>query len=487
MKKIIFALLIIYSSLLIVNAQWQPDARLSNDINDSYTSYNNALCVASSGNIVHVVWFDNYSGGVYYKRSNDAGISWGAAIRLNDFHSNTFYYYPSISVSGSDVHVIYVRNHNAYDIVSYKRSTDGGVTWGSEIQVTSTTNSSQFPSISVSGLEVHAVWQFWTSPARQIQYVHSTDRGASWGALTQLTNSPGNLSFPSVSVSGLTVHIIWYSYDNGIYYKRSTDGGTSWLAETRLSSNQAISKSPSVTLSGSLVYVVWQDYRDLNCEIYYKRSTDAGSGWGADSRLTNAPDSSVYPSVTASGQIVHVVWQDNRVGNWEIYYKRSTDGGTSWGADSRLTNNSANSQYPSMSISGSAVNVIWQDNRDGNYEIYYKRDPTGNLIGIKSINSEIPKEFSLYQNYPNPFNPTTKIRFAIPSAGAQYIEHVQLIIYDILGKELSTLVNEQLNPGTYEVEWPAPTGNASNYPSGVYFYKLISNQFTETKKMVLVK
>jgi uncharacterized delta-60 repeat protein len=98
-------------------------------------------------------------------------------------------------------------------------------------------------------------------------------------------------------------------------------------------------------------------------------------------------------------------------------------------------------------------------------------------IGISPISSGVPDKFALYQNYPNPFNPVTKIKFDIP--GAQISN---LCIYDILGREITTLVNESLKTGTYEVEW-----DAADYPSGVYYYKLIAGDFIETKKMVLIK
>ncbi len=103
------------------------------------------------------------------------------------------------------------------------------------------------------------------------------------------------------------------------------------------------------------------------------------------------------------------------------------------------------------------------------------------LVGINPISSEIPKYFSLSQNYPNPFNPVTKIKFSIPpSKGAKGM--TRLIIYDMLGREIATLLNEGLQPGTYEVEW-----DGSNFSSGVYFYKLITAEYSETKKMVLIK
>jgi len=98
-------------------------------------------------------------------------------------------------------------------------------------------------------------------------------------------------------------------------------------------------------------------------------------------------------------------------------------------------------------------------------------------VGIKNISSEVPKDFSLSQNFPNPFNPTTNIRFALPKAG-----FVKLAVFDILGREVETLVNEDLIAGSYNADW-----NASKYSSGVYFYKLETEGFAETKKMVLTK
>jgi photosystem II stability/assembly factor-like uncharacterized protein len=102
---------------------------------------------------------------------------------------------------------------------------------------------------------------------------------------------------------------------------------------------------------------------------------------------------------------------------------------------------------------------------------------TGGVVGINPIGGNIPQSFSLHQNYPNPFNPSTKIKFDIPKGSL-----VKLKIYDMLGREVATLVNEKLNPGTYEYEW-----NGINLPSGVYFYKIEAENFIETKRMVLIK
>ncbi len=96
---------------------------------------------------------------------------------------------------------------------------------------------------------------------------------------------------------------------------------------------------------------------------------------------------------------------------------------------------------------------------------------------VNPFGTNIPSVYSLSQNYPNPFNPSTKINFAIPKQGL-----VTLKIYDILGREVRTLVNEVKSAGSYTIDF-----NASEFSSGVYFYKLESNSFTDIKKMMLIK
>ena len=124
-----------------------------------------------------------------------------------------------------------------------------------------------------------------------------------------------------------------------------------------------------------------------------------------------------------------------------------------------------------------------------------KKDSTTQIIEVDKLTSVqedegiIPKEFVLYQNYPNPFNPSTTIKFSIPSVGAEHVQplHVLLKVYDLLGREVATLVNEEKPPGNYEVTFSAEGGGATNLPSGVYFYTLRAGDFLETKKMLLMK
>ena len=475
MKSLLLVILI----PIITYTQWQPDFRLTNSAGSSSTSNNNSWSIAASGNVVHVVWYDNRDGNyeIYYKRSSDGGSSWGTDTRLTN--NSSLSYNSSVSLSGSTVHIVWQDNRDGNHEIYLKRSTDEGLSWGTDTRLTNNSSVSNNPVVSVAGTALHLVWYDNRDGSYEIYYKRSTDNGVSWGADTRLTNNSFS-NTPSISVSGSLIHVVWQDFrdsDDEIYYKRSTDGGVSWGADTRLTNNTGESLYPAVSVSGSAVNVVWRDDRDGNTEIYYKRSTDGGVSWGTDTRLTNNSSLSSLPSIIVSGSAGHVVWHDDRDGNYEIYYKRSSDGGVSWGADTRLTNNSSFSGYASFSLSGSAVHVVWLDSRDGNDEIYYKRDPNGNVVGITNINSEMPREFILEQNYPNPFNPTTNLEFRIADFG-----FVNLTIYDAMGRTVETLQNGDMKPGVYEAEW-----NASSYPSGVYFYRLSSGSFTETKKMLLVK
>ncbi|MBK8983446.1 MAG: T9SS type A sorting domain-containing protein [Ignavibacteria bacterium] len=107
---------------------------------------------------------------------------------------------------------------------------------------------------------------------------------------------------------------------------------------------------------------------------------------------------------------------------------------------------------------------------------------SGSPLSVISTSAFLPEKYYLKQNYPNPFNPVTKIKFGIQPDLKYETQDVKLVILDVLGKEVASLVNEKLQAGSYEVEW-----NAENFPSGTYFYKLSSNVFSDSKRMFLIK
>ena len=145
--------------------------------------------------------------------------------------------------------------------------------------------------------------------------------------------------------------------------------------------------------------------------------------------------------------------------------------------------------YAGINAFQNSVPVIVDLNNDGDKDLMLGNIKGGlyyyenwDVFGIQQIGSEIPNTFSLYQNYPNPFNPSTKIKFDVKSIGKSEKAKINLVIFDIQGKEVIKLVDSELAPGTYEVDF-----DASSLPSGVYFYKLLSGKFSESKRMVLVK
>ena len=468
-------------------AQWQADVRLTNDPAASTPTFNNSWTLAANGNYLHIVWTDQRNNDIeiYYIRSTDGGISWEADKRLVDsLTDNQSSLTPSIAVSGSFVHVVWEDSRDGNAGLYYKRSIDHGESWGADVRLSENEGVSKNPSISVNGLNIHAAWEDYRDTGLfgypEIYYKRSTDGGISWGADTRLTNDPAESYQPSVSASGNFVHISFHDNRNGqdmdLFYKRSTDGGASWQADVRLTNGPANSVCHSIASTGSMVHIVGQDLGS-QFDIHYIRSADGGVSWGADTLMTVNSGSSESPSVSVSEQLLHIVWQDNSSGNWEIFYKRSTNGGVSWEQDINITNNTSSSHYPFIAVSGMNIHTVWMDNRDGNYEVYYKRNPTGNVIGISGNGSAVPEGFLLEQNYPNPFNPTTVINYSVPKNS-----FVTIKIYDLLGREVKTLVSSDHIAGNY-----TETFDGSDLASGVYCYVMYSDSYVKSKKMILVK
>ena len=186
-----------------------------------------------------------------------------------------------------------------------------------------------------------------------------------------------------------------------------------------------------------------------------------------------------------------MIYYDNRnisTDSMDVYLSRSTNGGDSW-TDYRINDHrfvpktvtgavGSGNQGDNIGITsvGNKLWPVWMDDHTGNYQIWTAAVDV-NSIGVTQIITEVPEGFFLTQNYPNPFNPTTNLEFGISKLG-----FVSLKVYDLLGKEVTTLVNEIKPAGLYEVEF-----DGSILPSGIYYYKLEAGSFSETKKMLLIK
>lgn len=141
---------------------------------------------------------------------------------------------------------------------------------------------------------------------------------------------------------------------------------------------------------------------------------------------------------------------------------------------------------------GQPLNLTWKSPADGGFytkisayvgifiqdiSTYNTHSIDTNTVSVSQLSSVIPSDYKIYQNYPNPFNPSTKIKFDIPQNAK-----IKLTVFDISGKETEVLLNDNLSAGSYEFKW-----DASKYSSGVYFYRLQTEDFTETKRMLLIK
>jgi hypothetical protein len=253
----------------------------------------------------------------------------------------------------------------------------------------------------------------------------SSNNGANW-----LQTSLNDKNIYSLTKSGNYL----FAGGDGIYV--STNNGTNWSLSSGNLSSWALASNDNYIYTG-------------NNGVYL--STNNGENW----------------TQTLSNNVsVHslVVYNNNVFAGGGFWV--STDNGTTW---TERIEGMGNLYVNTLCISNGYVFAgtsfgIW-------------RRPLSELVGIQSISNEIPQEFTLFQNYPNPFNPVTTIQFDLPKSG-----FVEMIIYDINGRVITKLVQQQMNAGSYSADW-----DASNYPSGVYFYKLESGNFTESKRMVLVK
>jgi hypothetical protein len=360
-----------------VRADWMTSQRLTWTTGQSYSP---AVAVDSSGG-VHVVWEDltpgNYE--IYYKRSTDDGVTWLTSQRLT--WTSSISWDPTIAVDPSDhIHVAWHDQTPGNFAIYYKRSTDGGATWTASQRLTCTSDDCLLPAMAVdSSGHLHLVWHQSMTGSFEIQYKRSTDGGITWSAAQRLTWTADSSTSAAIAIGHSdSLHVVWEDHTPGdaeIYYKKSVDGGMTWTTSQRLTWISGWSQFAAIAgdLSGNL-HLVWDE--GAPGEVYYKKSSNAGTTWTTSRRLTWTLGYSYAPSIVVdSSANLHLTWHDNTVDNFEIYYKMSGDGGTTWTTSQRLTWTSNSSGWTSLAAGPSGIlHLVWQDATPGNDEIYYKKD-----------------------------------------------------------------------------------------------------------------
>jgi photosystem II stability/assembly factor-like uncharacterized protein len=348
--------------------------------------------------------------------------------------------------------------------------------------------------------------------------LQTTNGGNIW--TNQTTNTTKNIN----SIFFLNYTTGWFAGDSGLIEK-TTNGGNSWFNQTSTTSNKL---RTILFIDANIGYIIgdgtflatsnggstWVFISDNGGNSIY--FTDVNVGYEATSNIIQKTINGGHnwtQSFSGTRILYRVCFTNSNtgyvVGDSGTVVK-TTNAGVSW--SSQITPVNTIHLFGVSFIdpsNGTAVGVIgkiihttngglnWNIQNSGltnppTLEYVQFLDPntgwivggngtilktTNGGVGIKQISELVPKSFSLEQNYPNPFNPSTSIRYELPKSG-----FIKLVVFDALGREIETLVNEKQSAGTYEA-----TFDGSNYSSGIYFYKLTTNGFNETKRMVLVK
>ncbi|MCH7819670.1 MAG: T9SS type A sorting domain-containing protein, partial [Candidatus Marinimicrobia bacterium] len=245
----------------------------------------------------------------------------------------------------------------------------------------------------------------------------------------------------------------------------------------------------SVTISGDYAVVgagYDDDIGDQSGSAYVFKRT--GTSWTQEAKLLPSDGAALDhfgSSVSISGDyaVVGATGDDDNAPDAGSAYlfKRS---GTSWTQEAKiLASDGATGDYfglsGSASISGdyAVVGAFDADDNGSGSGSAYVYNGFIPAVGVEDEIAGLPAEFALSQNYPNPFNPVTVIRYSIPKA-----EEVSLVVYNLIGEEVAHLIDERKPAGSYTVKW-----NASDFASGIYFYRLQAGDFVQTRKMVLLK
>lgn len=461
---------------------WEPEVRLSYD-----PALREHPAIAASGNHVYVVWHDSRNEGldVFFKSSADGGLTWSGETPLTTDGSSA---YASIAAEGETVHVIWGSHQEGPQTEIYtSHSTNAGLTWAVATRLSELPDDSWSPTIAITGKQVYAAWVDTSDENEEEYFRRSTDGGSTWEPVVRLTNNRANSWAPSMVASGNAVHLFWFDQQDSPVQPLDAEAKLNAVmhlmelpvepapigvvithpelaAQRRVSEKYQLIQTailPWVAQGGDVLKLqtILQEYetlgqqkasylekeRKLNeamtlmrlnyvpgptddlpkvhylealnirlqdkfkqiekaapnwvqhggdlqqletmlrefqqaftlasteWEIYYRRSTDGGQNWEPVRRLTNAPMPSLRPSVALIGNGLHVVWYDYKDGNAEIYYRYSPDAGASWMPEERLTNAPDDSFQPTLAVTAGAVHLTWMDSRDGNWEIYYKR------------------------------------------------------------------------------------------------------------------
>jgi parallel beta-helix repeat protein len=317
--------------------------------------------------------------GVEYQTSTD-GSSWSQKKYLDA--GDAYYGTPTIDAYEDNVHAAFAKlESNKY--IYYRRNlNDGDSTKWKSIRTMSDTTDSHEPNIDVDGNNVNVIW--YDDSDGYTYYSKSSTDGRYWeidkSKRTEFSQSP--CKKPDVEVDSSNVHIVYTTdnlVDGEIIYSKLANNGETVISSTQHSEtgeppsrSAFISDSTGcIAVDGKNIHVVWVDYRDqpIDGEIYYKRSTDNGRTWGSDTKLSNSPADSIEPciAVDEDHNLLYVLWSEYMSNNYEIHYVRSGDDGETWSLINEFTtDDDIDSRRPkAVADENGDFHVVYYDDFDG--------------------------------------------------------------------------------------------------------------------------
>jgi photosystem II stability/assembly factor-like uncharacterized protein len=334
--------------------------------------------------------------------------------------------------------------------------------------------------------------------------LHTTDAGVNW--IKQLVDT--TLSLNSVFFLDENIGWIGGSIDTGDGYSpvilKTIDGGTNWLLKFIdasytlnndvyfINADVGFAVGGSGNIMGSYGYIfrttdggeTWIEQIGAFCNYqsieFVDEQNGIAVGWGGGLR----PGPGIYYT-NDWGVNWHIFNGDMSLMNSVAYLAHDCAwvvGGVYWTEGTILFSSNGGIDWTNQGVFSSGLNSVSFINSSTGWAV----GDNGTILhttngGVTFVEEEeideMPTEFLLSQNYPNPFNPSTKIKYSVPQSS-----QVQIKVFDVLGNEIATLLDEEKSIGTYELTW-----NASSLPSGVYFYQLRAGSYIETKKMLLLK
>lgn len=381
------------------------------------------------------------------------------------------------------------------------KTTNGGLNW---IILSNVTNET-IVDIKILNQD-KVIGMFFEYPST-LRIIRTTNAGNSWN-ITKLdsiarTYAPGSMYFYNTDLGVI-------SYNNKIRY--TTNGGVNWNISSVTVSGLEFFFNDIQMVTPSIGYALGHYKISSNnnrAEIY--KTTNGCETWNYTSISFDHSDNSYetrfgFSFIDSQNAWVCGMTRQGSIGT-ESYNVKTENGftnnsvfplisqrffhdcffvnyNTGWFIGERYVYKTSNSglSFVSQMQNDERMNDIQFINENTGWIVadsgkIFKTTNGGEPIGIEIISNETPVKYRLSQNYPNPFNPSTKFQIDIKESG-----NVRLNIYDILGNEIAILIAQEMKPGTYNVDW-----NALNNPSGIYFYKIETKNFSETKKMVLLK